>query len=176
MTFSLKGLTAVILIIAAAMTLGCGLAAKGLKSSSGTSLAPTATKARDKTGSAGPVEGNLPPPVPEYKPPPPPDADKVSSGVVDLRTRDEVNEAALKFAKNFKSIVHIKTCFSKLYGGWYLFLYVKKGKKVTFRQYSWDASAKEWAVSYHPIKELEVENVEQHLKGEVDDERCFILK
>jgi hypothetical protein len=176
MKFSAKGLTAVALVVAAAMLPACGSALKSLKSGSDTGSVPAATKAGDKTGSAESVDGNPPLPIPDYKPPPPPDDDKVTSGAIDLRTREEVNEAALEFAKNFPSVVHIKTCYSRLYGGWYLFLYVKKGKKVTFRQYSWDDGAKEWAVSFHPVKTLDPAGVEAHLKGEVDDERCFILK
>jgi hypothetical protein len=114
------------------------------------------------------------PPPPAYLPPPPPDREKISEGAVDLRIRDEVNEAALRFAKEIPNVKHIKTCFSKLYGGWYLLLYLEKGKKISLQQYSWNGKSKEWEVQGQfdiPAKQLQAQ-----LKAEVGDEKCFRLK
>jgi len=114
------------------------------------------------------------PPPPAYLPPPPPDREKISEAVVDLRLKDEVNEAAMRFAKEIPNVKYIKTCFSKLYGGWYLMLYLEKGKKISLEQFSWNGKSKEWEVAGRfqvPAKQLDY-----HLKGEVADEKCFRLK
>ncbi len=92
-----------------------------------------------------------------------------------MRDKEAVNEAALKFAKNLQGVEHIKTCYSRLYGGWYVFFYLKKGKTVSVQQYSWNPKSQEWEIIYH-LKELPPERLEYHLKGEVDDEKCFVLK
>jgi len=114
------------------------------------------------------------PPPPAYLPPSPPDREKISEAVVDLRLKDEVNEAAMRFAKEIPNVKYIKTCFSKLYGGWYLMLYLEKGKKISLEQFSWNGKSKEWEVAGRfqvPAKQLDY-----HLKGEVADEKCFRLK
>jgi hypothetical protein len=111
---------------------------------------------------------------PEYKPPPPPQ-EKTALSAVELKDREAVNEAALKFAKHIQGVEHIKTCYSRLYGGWYVFYYIKKGKNISVQQYSWDPKTQEWEIIYH-LKELAPERLEYHLKGEVDDEKCFRLK
>jgi hypothetical protein len=115
-----------------------------------------------------------PPPPPAYLPPPPPDREKISEGSVDLRLKDEVNEAAMRFAKEIPNVKHIKTCFSKLYGGWYLMLYRQEGKKILFQQFSWNDRSKEWEASYQ--QQLPAKQLDYHLKGEVADEKCFRLK
>jgi hypothetical protein len=114
-----------------------------------------------------------PPPPPQYIPPPPPDREKISEATMDLRMKDEVNEAAMRFAKEFPNVTNVKTCYSKLYGGWYLFLYHKKGKGFVFDQFSWNAKSREW----EPAGQFKVPGkLEQHLKGEVADEKCSVLK
>ncbi len=58
--------------------------------------------------------------------------------------------------------------------GWYLLLYLEKGKKITLQQYSWNNRSKEWEVQGQfdiPAKQLEGQ-----LKAEVGDEKCFRLK
>ena len=112
---------------------------------------------------------------PRYEPPPPPDTSSVEAGAIDLRLKEEVNTAALKFAKSVPGVKHVKTCYSKLYGGWYLLLYVQSGNKVSLQQYSWNDKTQEWEVIYY-LKEIPEERLEHHLKGEVADEKCFILK
>jgi len=95
--------------------------------------------------------------------------------VPELRQKDEINAAALQFAKEVPNVKHVKTCFSTVYGGWYLLLYIEKNKVVSLQQYSWDPRTKEWDFVYQ-LKELPSKQVEHHLKGEVGDEKCFILK
>ncbi|MBM3302190.1 MAG: hypothetical protein FJY85_19845 [Deltaproteobacteria bacterium] len=89
--------------------------------------------------------------------------------------RDEINSSAQEFAKGVPDVQHIKTCFSKVFGGWYLHLYVKKGKQIALQHYTWNPVTKEWEVSL-AVKELPVENLEHHLRGEIEDERCTVLK
>jgi hypothetical protein len=113
------------------------------------------------------------PSKPEYKPPPPPE--KSSLSPIELREKEAVNEAALKFAKNLQGVEHIKTCYSKLYGGWYVFYYLKKGKSISVHEYSWNPKTEEWELIWH-LKDLPPERLESHVKGEVDDEKCFVLK
>lgn len=93
----------------------------------------------------------------------------------ELRQKDEINAAALQFAKEVPNVKHIKTCFSTVYGGWYLLLYIEKNKVISLQQYSWEPRTKEWDFVYQ-LKELPAKQVEFHLKGEVGDEKCFILK
>ncbi|MBM4328312.1 MAG: hypothetical protein FJ118_14255 [Deltaproteobacteria bacterium] len=114
-------------------------------------------------------------PSPPYAPPLPPDQEKMAKEGLDLRDKDEINESALQFAKNVPGVQHAKTCYSKLYGGWYLLLYVKKGQNISLQQYSWHEKSKEWEI-IHQVKNLPKEDVERHLKIEVPSERCFRLK
>lgn len=173
-------LTAGILALAAAFVLGCVPGIRSVKPTGETNQAPASSGVEEGAPTAPEQaktsEGEQPPsrPVP-YKPPPPPTEAQGTIGAIDLRLKDEVNEAALKFAKNIPGVEHIKTCYSKLYGGWYLFLYLKRGKKISLQQYSWNEKTKEWEIIYQ-LKELPPERLEYHLKGEVDDEKCFILK
>lgn len=89
--------------------------------------------------------------------------------------RQEINRAALEFAKEMPDVLHVKTCYSKIFGGWYLDLFLKKGKKKALQHYTWNPSTKEWEVSL-PVKELTDENLDFHLKGQVGDEKCTVLK
>jgi len=116
------------------------------------------------------------PPPPDYKPPAL--SEGLLEGPADLSWKDEVSASALEFAKNIPNVKHAKICFSKLYGGeggWYLLLYVEKAKKIGLQQYSWSPKYKEWEPSFQ-LKEIPAKQVELHLKGEVQDEKCFILK
>lgn len=110
----------------------------------------------------------------KYAPPTAPDQ-KQTPPTLDLGEKDEVNQAGLKFAENIAGVKHVKTCYSRLYGGWYLFLYLQKGKQISLQQYSWNRKTKEWEVIYH-LKSIDAEKLEHHLKTELDDEKCFVLK
>ncbi len=189
-------LTAMILVIMFAALVGC---IANLKSRKPDATEPkvakkepplVAVRPRDTTLDTGKGERDLPPPPgressprrkdepsgPAYEPPPPPpDPGRGSRGAIDLRKKEEVNAAAMDFAKNIKGVKHVKTCYSRLYGGWYLMLYVQKEKKVALQQYSWNESTKEWDVSYY-LKEVPQNQIEYHLKSEIADEKCFLLK
>ena len=124
--------------------------------------------------------GQVPPSSPQYTPPSPAVKEGPFEGEPDLSWKDEINASALDFAdklpvRNVPKIKHVKTCFSKLYGGWYLILYVEEGKKIGLQQYSWNPKNREWEFSYRQ-KEVPANQVEFHLKGEVEDEKCFVLK
>jgi hypothetical protein len=119
----------------------------------------------------------LPPPKtsPKYEPPPPPPADKSVVTALALRDKDEINKSALKFAKNFKRMEHVKTCYSKMFGGWYVLLYIKNKNKYDLNQYSWNAKNKEWELMYIN-KNISVKQLKFLLESEVEDEKCFLLK
>ncbi|MFH0958605.1 MAG: hypothetical protein V1897_07860 [Pseudomonadota bacterium] len=115
------------------------------------------------------------PPPPKDTRQPAGDPQAASEALIDPVEKEEVSRAALEFAGHTKNVIHVKTCYSKLYGGWYLMLYVQKGKKTALDQYSWNRKAKEWEIVYH-LKEIPKKQVDFHLKGEVGDEKCFVLK
>ncbi len=94
---------------------------------------------------------------------------------IELSDKEEVNRHALEFARQIPKVKHVKTCFSKLYGGWYMLLYIQKGKKVALDQYSWSPVTKEWEIVYR-LKEIPTKQLEAHVKGEVGDEKCFVLQ
>jgi hypothetical protein len=174
-------LLAATLILAALLLLGC---VPGLQSAKPPTQGEPPSAPQGQSEQAQPPKAPMasdqgadpaaPPPPPAYLPPPPPDREKISEAVVDLRLKEEVNEAAMRFAKEIPNVKHIKTCYSKLYGGWYLLLYLEKGKKISLQQYSWNAKSKEWEVGGQfniPAKQLQAQ-----LKAEVGDEKCFLLK
>ncbi len=147
---------------------GDDTAAAGPKAPGGAQEPAKASKTLGKE-----VEGQLPPPPPDYRP--------SGSGQVeapDLSFSQEINRSALDFANNIPNVKHAKTCFSKEYGGpggWYLILYVQKGKKIMQENYSWSPATKEWDFWYGP-KEVSADQLEFQLKGEVPGEKCFPLK
>jgi hypothetical protein len=93
----------------------------------------------------------------------------------EVMEKQEVNKAALEFAKEMPDVLHVKTCYSKMFGGWYLDLFLKKGKKKAIQHYTWNPTTKEWEVSL-PVKEVTDENLDYYLKGQVGDEKCTVLK
>ena len=136
---------------------------------------PPPPKRRPKSRSAEddllPVPGDKS----KYDPPPPPPADKSVVTALALRDKDEINRSALQFAKNFKNVEHVRTCYSKLFGGWYVLMYVKNKNKYDLNQYSWNSKTKEWELMYIN-KNITVKKLEYLLKSEVVDEKCFLLK
>ena len=121
------------------------------------------------------LDQRLPPPPPFYKPPESRDQTTEAESFVGSTMKLEVEEAARRFAKEIPNVKHIKICFSKMYGGWYLLLYAREGKKTFEHHYSWDAENKEWKVALTP-KEVPPVQLEHRLKGEVADERCYLLQ
>lgn len=111
---------------------------------------------------------------PKYAPPSAP-GEKQTPASLPLGEKDEVNQEGLKFAENIPGVKHVKTCYSRLYGGWYLFLYIPKGKEISLQQYSWNHKTKEWEFLYRPGS-IAADKLEFHLKGELEDEKCFVLK
>jgi len=91
------------------------------------------------------------PRLPGLSPSPPPDREKISEGSVDLRLKDEVNEAAMRFIKEMPNVKHAKTCYSKLYGPC-ISLFTAKRKRFQCRQYSWNDKSKEWEVTGPPFE------------------------
>jgi len=119
----------------------------------------------------------LPPPPPSYKA-------ASSSGKAkealpaeprEMVIKNQINKAALTFANEIPNVQHVKTCYSREFGGWYLLLYIKKKDGVSLQHYAWDPKAEEWEVSYR-VEHLPDKEVQFHLKGEVGDERCTVLK
>ena len=131
---------------------------------------PTDSSGPSATGPGGPG-ANPPGSSPSYKQASSPAAPPAA----ELRQKDEISAAALHFAREVPNVKHVKICFSTVYGGWYLLLYIEKGKTISLQQYSWEPRNREWDFVYQ-LKELPAKQVEFHLKGEVGDEKCFILK
>jgi len=136
------------------------------------SVGPDATAPRPAPGSPpGPENRSGEPP--KYAPPAPP-SQKEPSSTLDQGEKEEVNRVGLKFAENVPGVKHVKTCYSRLYGAWYLFLYIPKGKQISLQQYSWNRKTKEWEVLY--TGKIDADKLEQHLKTELEDEKCSVLK
>ncbi len=132
----------------------------------------------DQSGKTSPKEWEktLPPPPPSYRNRESQEARRaLPASPKELFEKEEINASALEFAKQIPNVKHVKTCFSKMFGGWYLHLYVTKGKKIALQHYSWNPVSKEWDVSMS-VKELPIKSLEYHLKGEVGDEQCTVLK
>ena len=133
----------------------------------------SATQQSDKDKMA---DNQLPPPPSGSNPPAL--SEGLLEGAPDLSWKDEISASALEFTRNVPNVKHAKICFSKLYGGeggWYLILYVEKAKKIGLQQYSWNPKYKEWEPSFQ-LKEIPQKQVEFHLKGEVQGEKCFVIK
>jgi len=173
---------AAILVVASVVMLGCVPAVTNVKPS------PEVTQAPD--AAAPPPRTELPPsplpmptseagqsqaPSPTYRPASATAKDAGPVLAADLRNKEEVNASAMQFAREVPNVKYVKTCYSKLYGGWYLLLYIEKAKNISLQQYSWNPKAREWEIIYQ-LKELPSKQVEFHLKGEVGDEKCFVLK
>jgi|GEM_PF-475895 len=169
-------------VIAAALIVGC---VPGIKSSKNSANPDAASGSKVTAQSPAPTESPklsskdleslLPPPPPSYKSGDGSSGQSEKADIPELLQKDEINQAAIKFAREVPNVKHVKTCFSKIYGGWYLLLYIEKGKKISLQQYSWNPKSNEWEVVYH-IKEVPSNQIEFHLKGEVGDEKCFVLK
>jgi len=93
----------------------------------------------------------------------------------DLVNKEEVSAAALAFAQGVPNAKHVKICYSKVAGGWSLFLYVEKGKKIIEQEYAWNRQNREWEF-YAARKNLPANKMDIYLKGELPDEKCFVLK
>lgn len=139
-----------------------------------TRSAPSSQQTPKPTGSHEKAPGTQPAVTPDQKAPGIPDAASLE-GLPSLDQRPEINQAALDFAAHVPNVKYVKTCFSKLYGGWYLILYVTRGKRTSLQQYLWNPKSKEWEIVYI-LKEIPEDQVEYHVKGEVGDEKCFVLK
>jgi hypothetical protein len=113
---------------------------------------------------------------------PPPDKLPAMSGArgptvqpSDLSNKDEITAAALLFGQGVPNAKHVKICYSKAVGGWSLFLYVLKGKKLTEEEYAWNKESREWEF-YAAQKNLPANKMDIYLKGELPDEKCFVLR
>ena len=134
----------------------------GQKSAGRAPVAPTPPKKSEAGGQE-----------PEYNPPPPPE--KSTIGAIDLAQKDEIKRAALEFAKNVQKVMHVQTCYSKVYGGWYMFLYLKeKGKNIP-HQYKWNPNSQEWEFIY-ALPEVPGDQLQSYLKMKLAGEQCFLLK
>lgn len=124
--------------------------------------------------------------APVYAPPPPPPSKESAARTsFDLRLKDEIAQSALEFAKNYPEAKHVKICYSKLFGGWYLFLYIQekkekkkkeKDKNISIYHYEWRPKTSEWEIITTFRDELREDEVKFHLQGELADETCEVLK
>lgn len=172
--------------VVAFFLLSCSIGSKLTK----TDQTPSDTKAETRKEEGTPQSAKKPAGASEeelrklLEPPPTPQqlgaqtsrqAKTEAEAVIDLNEKEEVNRHALEFARQIPNVKHVKTCFSKLYGGWYMLLYIQKGKKVALDQYSWSRAIREWEIVYR-LKEIPAKQLEAHVKVEVGDEKCFVLK
>jgi hypothetical protein len=193
----LLAVLAVALMLPLAAITGCAPGIKATKPSASPEKAPGAVMEEvSKLGPAAPgdkttedsavasqteklspeeLEKMLPPPPPSYKRDSAEATRALPASPKELLEKEEINASALEFAKGIPNVKHVKTCFSRMFGGWYLHLYVAKGKKIALQHYSWNPVSREWDVSM-AVKELPLENLEHHLRGEVGDEQCSVLK
>jgi hypothetical protein len=166
-------------ILAAAVTAACVPALTSLKSAQEpgrTAGQKTNADAAKLGASAKGSEARTKDPAGKEIPAPPLAIDDKSAGPAsDMSLRQEVNQAALEFAENIPHMKVVKTCYSKLYGGWNLFLYVARGKKISLQQFQWMPKTKEWEPTMQH-KDIPEEQLKYHIKTEVGDEKCFVLK
>jgi uncharacterized protein YceK len=171
-----------IIIIAIALAGGCGSNRKYTKPAADQvpgAKAPVAAAdaSQSNPGVAGkPGQAPVSQTGPRYDPPTAAGRDRMLEDGVDPREKAEMTESALEFArKTVPNAKHIKVCFSKLYGGWYMLLFTQKGKTYSKEHLSWNSKTKEW----EPIeqkKPLAPNQMEFELKGDVAGEKCFLLK
>lgn len=178
----MKSLSGILIFIIIIITLvgGCGKGQRSAKPSADGGVpraSAEATTSADKIGMTGKAgEAPVSAPGPRYEPPAASEREKLAEGGIDPREKAEVTESALEFAqKNIPGVKHIKVCFSKLYGGWYMLVFTEKGKKASVEHWSWISKTKEWEVITQK-KELTPKDMEFELKGEVAGEKCFFLK
>lgn len=163
-------------LVAASLALvvayGCVPGLKGSKNQPNTQE----IKAQGPEGQGGPLSPNRQPAAGPQPQAPRPGPNTIAEGTSDFLLKDEINRSALEFAgKSVPNLKHVKTCYSQVYGGWNLFVYVQRGKKISFHQYLWNKESQEWEPNFHQ-KDLPANQLEFHLKGEVGDEKCFVLK
>jgi len=138
-------------VIAVILMVGC---VPGLRS---TKSPPTANQPADraKANSASALEKPSEKPSLDKEnllaPPPPPGTASSLTGArmptvksSDLVDKEEVGAAALLFAQGVPNAKHVKTCYSKVAGGWSLFIYVEKGKKFIEQEYARNKENREW--------------------------------
>lgn len=116
----------------------------------------------------------LPPPPPDYKPTTSSPAQSIDP--VDSGEKEAIKEAALKFAKEIPNVKHMKTCFSREFGGWYLILYTQKGKKFAVQHFAWNSRTLEFEPSAPSRLLLSKKELEQQLDVSVKGETCSRLK
>jgi hypothetical protein len=166
-------------ILAAAVTAACVPGLTSLKQSQESGKVAGQKKTVDAPKQAASAKGpgtELKDAAPAGVPLPPLQRDDKSSDLAtELNLRQEVNQAALDFAENIPHVKVVKTCFSKLYGGWNLFLYVARGKKTVLQQFQWNNKTKEWEPTMQD-KDVPEDQLKYHVKTEVGDEKCFVLK
>ena len=174
---------AVVLVIPLALFQGCIPGLKATKPTQSSELSPDAKNVENAPEPSAPgklseeeLEKLLPPPPPSYEKRKSGDG-KMAMPVTskEMLEKEEINASALRFAKEIPNVKHVKTCFSKMFGGWYLDLFVTKGKKIVKQNYSWNPVTREWDISLAP-KEVPQDKLEYYLRGEVTDERCSVLK
>lgn len=120
------------------------------------------------------IDKSLPPPPKDYRPSP--SSPTQSIDAVDSREKEEIRESALRFAKEFQDVKHMKTCFSKEFGGWYLILYTQKGKKFSVQHFAWNSRTREFEPSAPSRLLLTQKELEQQLDAPIGGETCFRLK
>lgn len=115
-------------------------------------------------------------PPPDYTTPPPPppmERTNVRSKIADEKRA--IAKTAYEFAQNFKSVSHIKFCYSKLDQAWMLHLYHDiKGKGQVWEIFRWMAPSSEWDLVRKKEK-VEGDKLAFHVQTEMPGETCFLV-
>lgn len=169
-------------ILAAALTAACVPALTSPKQSQVPGQAAGQKKAADAPKQAAsakaPGAGSKDATPAEVPLLPLPGVDKSGSSN-ELNSRQEVNQAALEFTanQNIPNVRGVKTCYSKLDGGWSLYIYVAKGKKAAYHQFLWNPKGKEWEpIPAMDQKEIPADQLKYYFESQVNNETCSVLK
>ena len=115
---------AVTVAILLAGILGCAPGIKSTKSTSDSDLKSVDKTAEYSKETSKPekltpedLEKMLPPPPPSYKKDSAEGGQALPVGPKEMLQREEINTSALEFAKQIPGVIHVKTCFSKVFGG-----------------------------------------------------------
>ena len=109
----------------------------------------------------------------QYEPPTPAvreDVDKYYR-----QNKDEMEWSSLQLAAKFDKVLHVKACYSKLFGGWYSLIYHKKNGTIYLSQFAWVKKSKKWKLMYIN-KNISERQLGVLITAEIADEKCSILR
>ena len=109
----------------------------------------------------------------QYEPPPPANMEVAEKYY--LQDKDDMECSSLQLAAKFDDVLHVKTCYSKMFGGWYSLIYHKKNGTIQLSQFAWVKKSKKWKLMYIN-KNISEKQLETLLTVPVADEICSTLR